>query len=188
MTTNTQNVIRIDAPRRNKPLTFRKPRVRDGAEIHALIEACPPLDLNSTYNYLILCKDFDETCVVAEEHGEIIAFTSGYIPPATPDTLFIWQVAVGEKARRRGMGKRLLGELIQRPACRKVRYLETTITPNNKASWSLFTSFAKELDADCEDRTLFRDEHFGEGDHEPEHLLRIGPFRHSAVERLVQNL
>ncbi len=185
MTLDRKKVISIEACTR-APL-FRPPRIRDGAAIHALIESCPPLDLNSVYSYLILCKHFSETCMVAEERGEIIAFTSGYIPPATPDTLFIWQVAVGERARGRGLGKRLLGELMRRPACRKVRHLETTITPSNQASWRLFIGFAEGLDATCEDRTLFRDEHFGEADHEPEQLLRVGPLRSSAAERLIQS-
>lgn len=187
MSATRENILQFATPRRLKLPVLRKPRIRDGAAIHALIDACKPLDLNSVYSYLILCKHFRETCVVAEEEGEIIAYTSGYIPPATPDTLFIWQVAVGPKARRRGMGKRLLGELIRRPVCRQVRYLETTITPSNEASWSLFSSFARDLDTECTDQTLFRDEHFGEDDHEPEHLLRIGPFRASAVQRLAQS-
>ncbi|MDX1606883.1 MAG: diaminobutyrate acetyltransferase, partial [Candidatus Competibacterales bacterium] len=146
-----------------------------------------PLDLNSVYNYLILCKHFRETCVVVEEQGEIIAFTSGYIPPATPEALFIWQVAVGPKARKRGFGKRLLGELIKRPVCRNVRYLETTITPSNKASWSLFKSFARDLGTDWNDDTLFEGEHFGESGHEPEQLLRIGPFRADSPQRLAKS-
>lgn len=176
------NIVSIKAPRTpTSSLRLRKPRVGDGAAIHQLIDECKPLDLNSVYSYLLLCKHHKTTCVVVEEDGEIIAFTSGYIPPESPDTLFIWQVAVGPKARRRGLGKRMLSELIQRPICRRVKYLETTITPSNRGSWSLFTSFAEEIDADCNDRVLFEGDDFGADDHEPEQLLRIGPFRTSAV-------
>lgn len=179
------NIVSIKSPR-NTSLRLRKPRVSDGAAIHQLVDECKPLDLNSVYSYLLLCKHHKETCVVVEEGGEIIAFTSGYIPPESPDTLFIWQVAVGSKARRRGLGKRMLIELIQRPICRRVKHLETTITPSNRASWSLFTRFAEELGADCNDRVLFEGDHFGDGNHEPEQLLRIGPFRDSAVKRAAQ--
>ena len=55
-------------------LKLRKPGLDDGARISALIESCKPLDTNSTYCYILLCRDFADTCVVAEESGEIIAF------------------------------------------------------------------------------------------------------------------
>lgn len=158
-------------------LDFRPPDTEDGAAIHSLIENCDPLDLNSIYSYLILCQHFPETSVTVEdEEGDVVGFVSGYIKPGHPDVWFVWQVAVGPKARGRGVAKRMLKEILRRPACENVRFLETTITPNNKASWALFTSFAEEIGADTEDRVLFQGSHFGEEDHEEEHLLRIGPF------------
>ena len=157
-------------------VVLRRPGVEDGAAIHALVDQCKPLDLNSIYSYLLLCQHFADTCVVAEKDSEIIAFTSGYIPPSRPDTFFVWQVAVGEKARGMGMGKRLLKALLNRPACREVRFLETTITPDNQASWGLFQSFARSLNAATRDHCLFNEQQLGDQGHEPEHLLRIGPF------------
>lgn len=180
------NIVSINTPR-SSGLRLRSPRLSDGAAIHRLVDECKPLDLNSVYSYLLLCKHHRETCVVAEEQGEIIAFASGYIPPSTPDTLFIWQVAVGARARRRGLGARMVNTLMQRPVCRRVKYLETTITPSNRASWSLFSRLAEQLEADCNDRVLFEGEHFGSADHEPEALLRIGPFNTHAVQRVAQS-
>ncbi len=163
-------------------LDFRPPTAEDGSSVHALVDHCDPLDLNSVYNYLILCQHFPDTSVIVEtDEGNVVGFVSGYIKPGAPDVWFVWQVAVGAEARGRGVAKRMLAEIVQRPACSDVRYLETTITPSNKASWALFTSFADNIGADCEDEVLFADTHFGELDHEDEHLLRIGPFHPKAI-------
>ena len=37
-------------------LTLGSPRVADAHAIHSLVAACRPLDLNSTYAYLLLCE------------------------------------------------------------------------------------------------------------------------------------
>lgn len=56
-----------------------------------------------------------------------------------------------------------------------MRFLETTITPDNEASWALFRSFARDFGAAVEESVLFsRERHFG-GSHDDEVLLRIGP-------------
>lgn len=157
-------------------LIFRQPRITDGQDIHDLIHSSPPLDLNSPYSYLLLSLHFARTCVVVEQQGHVVAYISGYIRPDDPEVFFVWQVAVGESARGRGVGKRMLHHLVDRPYCRDTRYLETTITPSNSASRALFTAFAKDRDAEVTDLVLFSEEHFGGDGHEPEHLFRIGPF------------
>jgi len=157
-------------------VAYRKPRTEDGPKVWALIDECKPLDLNSLYCYLLVCTHFADTSVVAEVDGEIAGFISGYRKPAEPDVLFIWQVAVGAKARGRGVGKGMLREAVSRPFCEGVRYMETSITPSNKASWAMFESFAREREAECSKNTLFPAELFGAQGHEEEQLLRIGPF------------
>ncbi|HID19733.1 MAG TPA: diaminobutyrate acetyltransferase [Methanophagales archaeon] len=157
-------------------LVFRKPEVKDATKIHALINTCKPLALNSVYCYLLLCQHFADTCVVAEEKGEIIAFLSGYRLPSNPKVLFVWQVAVDSRVRGGGIGKRLLREVLQRTVCHVCHFIETTITLSNTASWHLFRSFARDLEAYCEGKVYFSNEHFGEENYETEYLLRIGPF------------
>src|SRR5690606_31523745 len=103
-----------------------------------------------------------------------------YIPPAQPETLFVWQVAVAEKARGRRLAARMLDAILERPVCREVRYVDTTITPGNEASWNLFRSWARHHNAPAQSRVIFeRNRHF-EGRHEDEHLMRIGPFEIAA--------
>ncbi len=157
-------------------VAYRKPTLVDAAAIHALINECKPLDLNSPYAYLLLCTHFADTCAVAERDGDLLGFVSGYRKPADGSVLFIWQVAVSPRGRGQGVGQGLLGEVLARPKQAAVKHLEATISPSNRASWALFESFAKKRGAPCASKTLFREEDFGGLAHEEEQLVRIGPF------------
>jgi L-2,4-diaminobutyric acid acetyltransferase len=109
--------------------------------------------------------------------GDIVGFISGYIQPDKPDTLFIWQVAVGEKARGQGLAGRMLKDILARPHCEQVNFIETTITPDNRASWALFESLSRKLGAELNHSVMFdRQQHFA-GQHETEMLVRIGPLK-----------
>ncbi len=155
---------------------LRAPTAEDGKAVHDLIARCPPLDGNSLYCNLLQCSHFADTCVLAEVDGQIAGFISAYRLPRRPATLFVWQVAVSGPARGRGLARRMLLELLAREACAGVDTLETTITPDNRASWSLFTSLARALAAPLTQATMFdRERHF-QGGHASEMLVRIGPF------------
>jgi len=157
-------------------ISFRQPEVADAARAHRLVGDCQPLDLNSTYAYLLLCTHFAGTSAVADAGGRTFGFVGAYLKPADPSVLFIWQIAVSREARGRGVGRRLLHEVLRRPACRAVRYLEATVTPSNEPSRLLFRALARVKDAPCQEQILFRADDFGASGHEEEHLLRIGPF------------
>lgn len=153
------------------------PASQDGAAVNALISQCPPLDENSLYCNLLQCDHFAATTVVAELDGAIVGCISGYLIPDRPDTLFIWQVAVGSAARGQGLALRMLNHIVDRPVCAQVHFMETSITPDNDASWGLFRKFADGRDAPLGASDWFdRDTHFG-GAHESERLVRIGPFQ-----------
>jgi L-2,4-diaminobutyric acid acetyltransferase len=157
--------------------TLRKPSAQDGAAIWRLVKACDPLDLNSCYAYLLLCQHFAESCVVAEHRGEIIGFLSAYLPPASPYAVFVWQVAVRRDKRGKGIASAMLLELLRRKACRGVCFLETTISPSNKASQALFRSLARRLGTRCGEALLFSAGVFAETGHEEEVLFTLGPFQ-----------
>ena len=157
-------------------VVYRKPALADAAAIHALIDECQPLDLNSKYAYMLLCTHFADTCAVAEREGSVVGFVSAYRKPNDHSVLFVWQVAVSERGRGQGVGKGLLEEILTRPEQAAVRNLEATISPSNRPSWALFESFARKRGAKCASQTLFREEDFGSQEHEEEQLLRIGPF------------
>lgn len=163
------------------PITLRSPERRDGAALHRLVAQCPPLEQNSIYCNLLQSTHFADTCVAAEQSGSLVGFISAYLVPGRPDTLFVWQVAVGARARGRGLATRMLNHLLERPACRAVTHLETTVTASNDASWALFEGFARNHGASLRRTTLFaRDTDF-EGAHESEILARIGPLAAAAT-------
>lgn len=161
------------APSTAHAVTFRKPDDTDGPAIWALIRACPPLDRNSLYCNLLQCGHFRDTCVVAEIDGRLAGWVSAYLPPAADDTLFVWQVAVADHARGRGLGGRMLKAILTRPECRGVTQLQTTITADNAASWALFTRFAERSGAALDSAPHFTaDDHF-RGAHATEHMVTI---------------
>ncbi|TXS95481.1 diaminobutyrate acetyltransferase [Parahaliea maris] len=164
-------------------ITLRVPTAEDGSGVHHLIGRCPPLDTNSMYCNLLQCAHFAETSVAAVMGNELVGFISGYIIPGREDTLFIWQVAVGEKARGQGLAGKMLAHIVDRERCASVRFMETTITEDNEASWALFTGFAQRREAEMSRSVMFdRERHFG-GDHASELLVRIGPFGGLAAVR-----
>lgn len=148
----------------------------DGAGVWRLVRESGVLDVNSSYAYLLFLDHFGDTSVVAEHEGEIVGFVTGFRPPREPEAVFVWQVAVAESMRGRGLARRLLDELVLLPGCRGVRFMLTTVTPSNAPSQAMFRSFARGVDAEVAVLPYFREEHFPEGGHEPEELYRIGPF------------
>lgn len=161
-------------------IVFRAPTSDDGAAVWRLVRDSGALDENSLYCNLLQCDHFADTCLLAEAAGEadgdILGWVSGYIPPKEPDTLFIWQVGVAEAARGQGLAGRLLTGLIDRPACRDVTRLKTTITRDNAASWALFRRFAARMDAPLGAVAHFtRADHF-DGRHATEYMVTIGAF------------
>ncbi len=159
-------------------VTLRRPTDGDGYSLHQLVARCQPLDTNSVYCNLLQCSDFADTAIAAEDaQGRLVGFISGYRPPSRPDTLFVWQVAVDDAMRGQGLALRMLLALAARAAREHgVRFMETTISPDNAASQALFKRAFARLDAACSTRTLFsRAAHFA-GQHEDEVLYRAGPF------------
>ena len=142
------------------------------------------LDVNSVYAYLLVGEHYSQTSVIAEVGDQLAGFISAYCPPEKPDTVFVWQVGVAEAGRGKGLATRMLYEILRRPACSHVRYLDTTVGPSNDASMALFRGLAKKLGTQCEEDELFGSELFGDDDgepHEPEILFRIGPIDPAAV-------
>ncbi|WP_369696719.1 diaminobutyrate acetyltransferase [Streptomyces sp. XD-27] len=149
----------------------------DGAAIWRIARDSKALDLNSSYSYLLWCRDFAATSVVARDSQEApVAFVTGYIRPERPRILVVWQVAVDHAHRGRGLAAALLDGLTARVAkSAGIEGIETTITPDNTASNRLFTSFADRHGAAVEREVLFDGGLFPDGGHEPEVLYRIGP-------------
>src|ERR1700709_225784 len=88
----------------NRSFGIDSPRVEDGAAIWRIARDSEVLDLNSSYSYLLWCRDFAATSVVARDtEGSPIAFVTGYVRPERPEALVVWQVAVDSDHRGRGL-------------------------------------------------------------------------------------
>ena len=158
-------------------IELRIPTLSDGMDVYRLVERCPPLDANSSYCNFLQCGHFAQTSVAAEMNGEIVGFISAYKKPEQANTLFVWQVAVDEKARGQGLASKMLQHILQRQHCQSITHLETTITEDNKGSWALFERLATTLSAELHSSIwLDKQKHF-DGLHESEALVIIGPFK-----------
>ncbi len=160
-----------------RSIEYRHPKVDDGAAVWRLVADGRVLETNSAYAYLLLCRDFAETCVVARRGSALVGFVVGYRLPTRQDTVFVWQVGVSADARGEGVASRVLDYLLASDGCRGVRFLETTVTPSNEASRALFGSLARRVDTRLEESEGFPSELFPDRQHEPERRLRIGPFQ-----------
>ncbi|WP_280431727.1 diaminobutyrate acetyltransferase [Nocardia brasiliensis] len=170
-----------DPGRHRTELVLRKPRVEDGAQLWRIAKNSEVLDVNSSYAYLLWCRDFAETTVVAEMQGRVVGFVIGYLRPQAPDTVFVWQVAVDRAMRGRGAGAQLLHALLNTVAPQSVTTLETTISPDNAASIALFGSVARQRGARMTKRPLFDTGVFPDG-HESEDLYLIAPIARTTQE------
>lgn len=156
---------------------LRHPTLDDAPWMWRLVRETGVLDENSQYVYLLLCRDFSQTCLVAERDGQLAGFVTAYRPPQRSDVLFIWQVGVSAISRRQGLGLRLLTELVSR--CRNggsaIQFVEATVAPSNTASLRLFEALAKQVEAPLAEADGFHASHFRFDNHEAEPLIRIGP-------------
>lgn len=157
-------------------LKIRKPQLSDGSLIHDLVSRSPPLDVNSLYSYLLICAHFNHTSAVAEYEEKIVGYISAYIPPQKEDTLFIWQVAVQNRMRSRGVAKKMIINILRREEMQEVKFIETTVSPENDASRALFNGVASHLGTHFSESAFFTRELFADSGHPEEFKLKIGPF------------
>ncbi len=163
------------------PVTVRAPTPGDASALWRLVGETGGLDRNSPYAYLLVCSHFAATSAVADAGdgaagpARLGGFLSGYRPPGRPEALFVWQVAVAPGLRGRGLGRRMLEEVLARPALAGLTHVEATVGPANAASQALFRSFARRRSAPVAVTDAFGADLFPEPGHEPELLFRIGP-------------
>ncbi len=156
---------------------IRKVTLQDIKEVYNLLTANKPyVGLNSRYTYFLLAKDFSDTCLVAEHDKKIIAFSSGYIPPARPDTFFSWEIVVHKDYRGNGLQLSLIRQHIKMTGA---RFFEGTVNPSNEFCKNNLEELAKSLGTKLSKRILFSKEDFENDGHEEEILYRIGPINSS---------
>ncbi len=164
---------------------IRDVTLADIRQVYRLLSANRPyVGLNSRYTYLLLARDFSDTCMVAEDNERVIAFSSGYISPSKQDTFFNWEIVVDEKYRGNGIQKKLLLNQINRE---NIKYLEATVNPSNEVAKRNYRELTRLLKTVCCESVLFCEEDFENDPHEAEVLYRIGPFSQTLVEKLASD-
>lgn len=121
----------------------RQLRRSDATAVWRLIRETADLDQNSPYLYLMLGTYFTETCAVLDAPGGGLAgVLTGFRPPEDPGLLFVWQLAVAEEHRGRGVARSLLDHVLSRHP--DVDAVGATIAPTNAASQGVFLGLARD--------------------------------------------
>jgi L-2,4-diaminobutyric acid acetyltransferase len=154
-----------------RELEIRPPVLADGADLWRIARDSGTLDLNTSYAYLLLARDFAATSRVATVDGESVGFVLGYLRPSEPGTLFVWQIAVDASQRGSGIAGRLLDALVD--DLPQVTTVETTITADNVVSQRTFASFATRHGASEKVGPLIEEHHFPDAGHGAELLHTI---------------
>ncbi|MBB0230523.1 diaminobutyrate acetyltransferase [Streptomyces calidiresistens] len=173
----TAQIARVEIPDAPDGFSFDVPKTEDGADLWRMARDSRVLDVNSSYSYLLWCRDHATTSLVARsDDGGCAGFITGYLRPRRPSTLLVWQVAVDPAHRGHGLAAAMLDHLTARTRAEfGVDTVETTVTPDNVPSNRLFTAFAERHGAPVHREVLFAASDFPESGHEPEVLYRIGP-------------
>lgn len=155
---------------------IRAPSYDEGALMWEIAREAGSLEVNSPYAYLLQCRNFQNTCAIAEVYGRPAGFVITHRVPERPAVLFVWQIAVLPDFRGMGIAKRLLDGVLGREANTGVHTVEATVTPSNKASAAFFASFAKSRGATLDVQPGFAAESFPDDhEHEAEQLYAIAP-------------
>lgn len=167
-------MIRSLPEKTGSDVRYRTPVPEDAVAVWQMVLDEPMLDDNSSYCYTLWFRDFADTSLVATVGEEIVGFLTGYRRPDEPDTFFIWQAAVKPANGVSGLGINLLVNAVDLQLATGAKYVETTVSEQNKAITMLLHMVAGEYDADTHTEVLFRAEDLPGGDHD-EVLHRIGP-------------
>jgi L-2,4-diaminobutyric acid acetyltransferase len=124
-------------------LEIRRPKADDISGIVTVVRSCEPfLTAHMSYIYWMNIHNYGETCAVAELNGELVGWCS--ISPTPSGKLFLHQLGIAPRARRRGVGDSLLAFLLNRLSERNVAFeLEFTIDRKNRAAQNMFKRFAE---------------------------------------------
>jgi len=172
----------------NSSIIYRRPSLEDGLNIHQLIADSPPLDVNSSYLYFLQSSHFAQTCVLAEQNGELLGFVSGYLRPDKPTELFVWQMVVAEAGRGKGIAKQLVRQQLKQALQLQpnLQSLSCTISPSNQASQGVFISLANHFGLQLSKETFLTEAHFAGQEHEAEDYYCLQPPAEQSIQSLLE--
>lgn len=128
---------------------FRQPSVEDGPGVWQLVQATGTLEVNTAYFYLIFCDEFQNSCLIAEQAGQMVGVILGFKRPKSIGTLFCWQIGVLPSLRGQGLAKQMLKAWLHLAGNASVNRVQASVADGNVASDRLFRAFARDLGAQC---------------------------------------
>ncbi len=98
---------------------------------------CPPLDVHTPYTYWVICRFFAKSSFIVEDNNMPIAYIAAL---ETDDTVFIWQIGIIEKYRRKHISSLLIDNVVKY-AEEKHKSVSVSIDKSNTASNAAFQSY-----------------------------------------------
>lgn len=168
-------------------IEISRPQPADGWAVWTLIKRAGTLDLNTVYAYVLLCDYFRDTCRIARQGDQIIGFLSAFVTPQSPDSLFVWQVAVDPDYRGQGLAASMLHDVIDIERAKgRCRYVRATVSPCNEPSRRLFAALARSYGCAVDESVEqgYASAMLGDkGAHDDEPLLIIGPLQQKQEQK-----
>jgi len=124
---------------------FRKLKLKDEKEIKKLLKQLTSSKIN--FNIKLILKDNNCNCLVIEDEGRVIGFGSLVlgIVPCRGYLAKIEDVVVDEKYRGKGLGKKLMQELIKIAKKKKIKNVNLTSHPKRVEARKLYESLGFKL-------------------------------------------
>ncbi len=162
-----------------KGFDLSMPTLADGGAIWRMAREAGRLDVNSSYSYLLWCREFAAASLVARhDSGDLAGFIVGFRRPSAPSELFVCQIATAAGFRGRGVASAMLDDLIDSAADSplasggRIDAVEASVTADNRASIALFESFARRHGGRLHRSPLFISAQFPD-QHPTEELIRV---------------
>lgn len=131
------------------------------------------LDVNSSYSYLMMTKFFNDRCFVIKDDDIVIGFVTGFI--LKDDVYFVWQIAIDPDYQGNGLSQKLLHDAVKILMTKhQIKFIQATVSPENKASMGLFKSIASSYNTFFAVKEGFTESHFPD-DKPEEKLIQVGP-------------
>lgn len=131
-------------------------------------------ECDTAYFYLLWCREFAQTSVVATVDNQVVGFVLGYLRQDVPGTLVVWQVGSDPSCPVFGVRSRMLNEIIDRQVARGCRFVETTVTAREVETIRGVRRLAGQRAARVAKQVLFEADRFPDG-HAAEMVYIIGP-------------
>lgn len=82
----------------------------------------------------IFFYELGEQALIAEEDGEVVGFLLGFVAPTEPPVAYVHLVGIHPDHRRRGVGKRLYQQFIERAQAAGAQRIKAITTVGNDGS------------------------------------------------------